>query len=744
MTLHVTDVQLVSTDSEGNEGNNFSYSASFSADGRKVIFTSHADNLVPNDTNGIAADVFVKDLNTGAVTLVSTNSAGKQGNHDVYDDHAYFSPDGTKIVFASAASNLVAHDLNNTYDIFVKNLTTDAVTRVSTDSHGNQANHISYGSTFSPDGSKVLFESDASNLVAHDTNGGTDLFLKDLNTGLITRINTALNGTDADYGFQGDVATFSPDGTKVVFDSIATNLVSGDTNLDHDVFVKDLVTGVNTRVSTDSAGQEGNGWSSNGIFSPDGHKILFTSSASNLVAHDTNGVSDIFVKDLVTGITTRVDTDSAGNQANYSVGLEGASYNWHNAAFSQDGSKVVFISDATNLVAGSVEGQSNVFVKDLATGAVTLVSTDGAGHEGNYGSYDASFSPDGSKVLFTSHAENLVAGGTSFNFNIFIATLSDDATPPPPINQNLKGSDLVHDSIIGGAGDDTLSGLKGNDTLDGAGGNDSIDGGFGYDNLHGGEGNDTLLGGTQNDTLHGDAGNDSLDGGAGNDALFGGEGNDTLLGGGFNDTLDGGNGDDSLDGGQQDDLLYGGAGNDTLEGGVGNDTIFGGADNDLINGGRGADSVDGGTGDDTITGGTGNDTLLGGDGNDNIRGNEDNDNINGGAGNDTIVGGRDADILTGGAGSDSFTFEAVSDSYNKVANGVDTITDFEHGVDHVVLTGLHFTGFDTDGGPTERGEVRIYFDAGTHLTHVVSDQNGFDIAFSGDLSHVLNSGDFVF
>ncbi len=272
---------------------------------------------------------------------------------------------------------------------------------------------------------------------------------------------------------------------------------------------------------------------------------------------------------------------------------------------------------------------------------------------------------------------------------------------------HMNGTDF-NDLFTGLGGDDTITGAKGNDTLDGGEGNDSLNGGFNNDSLLGGNGNDTLLGGDQDDTLQGDAGNDFLNGQGGKDMLFGGEGNDTLLGDGFNDTLYGGNGDDSLDGGQQDDLLYGGAGNDTLEGYVGNDTLYGEDGNDLIRGNRGADSIDAGAGDDTINGGIGGDTL------------------------------------TGGAGADMFIYAATSDSFNKIAGGIDTITDFEHGVDHLILTGLHFTGLDTDGGPTEKGELRLVYDAASNLTHIHSDQTGFDVALIGNYAGVITNNDFVF
>ena len=212
----------------------------------------------------------------------------------------------------------------------------------------------------------------------------------------ITRISTNAAGEQADI--DSGTPVFSPDGSKIAFVSWATNLVAGDTNGVYDVFVKDLTTGAVTQISVDAAGVQGNSRSFDPVFSPDGSKILFYSEASNLVAGDTNGVPDIFVKDLVTGAVTRVSVDAGGAQGN-DVSRE--------AVFSPDGSKVAFRSEASNLVPGDTNGVDDIFVKDLATGAITRVSVDAGGAQGNagpynYGSSAPVFSPDGNKIAFHS------------------------------------------------------------------------------------------------------------------------------------------------------------------------------------------------------------------------------------------------------------------------------------------------------------------------------------------------------
>ncbi len=380
----------------------------FSADGRYVVFESAASNLVNGDTNG-CEDVFVKDVQTGAITRVSTDSNGNQGNS--YSEYPSISSDGCYVAFMSYASNLVSGDTNCTADIFVKDVQTGAITRVSTDSDGNQGNAVSMHSSISRDGRYVAFDSNASNLVSGDTNGTWDVFVKEVQTGTITQVST-----DSD-GNQGNSYSWSPsisgNGRYVAFYSTASNLVSGDTNGADDVFVKDVQTGATTRVSTDSDGNQGNSWSDDPSISSDGRYVAFESYASNLVSDGINRQADVFVKDVQTGAITRVSTDSIGNQGN--------SYSEY-PSISSDGRYVTFESHASNLVSGDTNGATDVFVKDVQTGAITRVSTDSAGNQGNSDSYWPSISSDGRYVAFMSNASNLVSSDSNGEPDVFLWT----------------------------------------------------------------------------------------------------------------------------------------------------------------------------------------------------------------------------------------------------------------------------------------------------------------------------------
>ena len=262
-------------------------------------------------------------------------------------------PDARYVAFNSNASNLVAGDGNGDFDIYLKDRQTGITTRISTDSTGAEAvGGNSFGVDISDDGRYVVFDSTTTNLVAGDTNSARDLFLKDVQTGITTRISTDSGGAEANGGSQAPRIT--PDGRYVAFQSGASNLVSGDMNLVDDVFVTDTLTGIVTRISTDSTGAEGNNNSRSASISADGRYVTFWSDADNLVANDTNAVTDVFVKDRQTGVTTRLSADAMGSEGNAASGNDPA-------VISSDGRYVAFPSDASNLVPGDTNAGRDVF-----------------------------------------------------------------------------------------------------------------------------------------------------------------------------------------------------------------------------------------------------------------------------------------------------------------------------------------------------------------------------------------------
>ncbi len=396
----------VSVNSSGVQGNDNSSIPSISADGRYIAFESFATDLVLGDTNA-TYDVFVHDVQTGMTTRVSVDSSGVQG--DSYSYNASISADGRYIAFGSSATNLVAGDTNGMIDIFVHDMQTGMTTRVSVDSNGVQGNNDSHFSSISADGRYIAFMSYATNLAAGDTNGMEDVFVHDVQTGMTTRVSVDSNGA------QGNSSSYessiSADGRYIAFASYATNLVAGDTNGVWDVFVHDMQTGMTTRVSVDSNGAQGDSSSNDPSISADGRYIAFFSNATNLVTDDTNGWYDIFMHDMQTGMTTRVSVDSSGVQGNHDSAV---------ASISADGRYIAFRSQATNLVPGDTNGVDDIFVHDVQTGITSRISVDLDGAQADSASSSPSLSSDGRYIAFESLATNLVSEDSNMAADVFV------------------------------------------------------------------------------------------------------------------------------------------------------------------------------------------------------------------------------------------------------------------------------------------------------------------------------------
>jgi RHS repeat-associated protein len=279
-------------------------SPSISENGRFVAFASTLSSIVPNDTNG-GWDVFLRDRDTdgdgvmdeaGATSVerVSVGNGGVQAND--WSSHAAVSSDGRYVAFASLASNLVAGDAAGTADVFLRDRVAGTTTLVSRTPAGVPAGaNFQNTVSISGDGRFVAFGSGADTLVSGDANQGMDVFVWDRLANSMTRESIGTTGTEAVQ--TSNSPRLSADGRYIAFESIAPNLVLGDTNGAEDVFVRDRVTGVTTRVSVDSCGGQGIGPSTDAAISPDGRYAAFSSTATNMVWGDTNGLDDAFVHD---------------------------------------------------------------------------------------------------------------------------------------------------------------------------------------------------------------------------------------------------------------------------------------------------------------------------------------------------------------------------------------------------------------------------------------------------------------
>jgi archaellum component FlaF (FlaF/FlaG flagellin family) len=413
----------VSVSSGGVEANDSMYNADISADGRFVVFSTNATNLVANDLNA-NTDVFVHDRETGRTRLVSVSPHEHQGNGISGEYAVAISGNGRFVAFESSATNLVPGDTNAHEDIFVRDLHNGTTERVSIRSNGGQADEASYERVdLSRDGRLVAFNSLATNLVPGDTNAVSDVFVHDRASGRTQRVSVRSNGNEGDDESGRSAVAISADGHVVAFDSTATNLVPQDTNGYQDIFVHDRSTGRTHRVSVRSNGLQGNGDTyAHVAISATGRFVAFPSDATNLVQGDTNAVRDVFLHDMGTGRTRRVSVAASGEQGDGASGFGGTGQP-PAVSLSGGGRYVLFASVATNLVGSDTNAVADIFVHDLERGSTRRVSRRSNGNQSNGASevHGASLTATGRFAAYTSDATNLVSGDTNGYTDVFVS-----------------------------------------------------------------------------------------------------------------------------------------------------------------------------------------------------------------------------------------------------------------------------------------------------------------------------------
>jgi Tol biopolymer transport system component len=263
----------ISISSGGTQGNGHSLYPSISANGRFVGFQSFASNLVRGDTNGVY-DIFVHDRMTGMTTRASISSSGTQGNAGSLEELVSISADGRYVAFESTATNLVSGDTNGMKDIFVRDRKLGVTTRVSVAPDGSQMNYYSERPSISANGRYVAFE----------TNYIYKIFIYDGKTG-------KTEGLSLPSGMTGEsLPSISADGRYVAFGSSYSATPQY-------VFIHDRQTVITSLVSINSSRIPGNDYSNYASISADGRHVAFESSATNLVSGDTNSELDVFVHD---------------------------------------------------------------------------------------------------------------------------------------------------------------------------------------------------------------------------------------------------------------------------------------------------------------------------------------------------------------------------------------------------------------------------------------------------------------
>jgi hypothetical protein len=376
----------------------------------------------------------------GVNEITSVSSGGAQGDQNA-DSNTSISGDGRYVVFASRATNLVSSDTNAKSDIFVRDRASSTTTRISVSSSGTQANDDSSDPRISNDGRYVVFASVASNLVTGDTNSAQDVFIHDMQTGTTVAADTNASGTLSNNN--SEWPDISADGRFVVFDSVGSNLVSGinPNGVGAQIFVKDMYVGAIKTLSVDGSGNEGNGASSIPKIDCSGNVVTFYSDASNIVSGDTNGHGDIFV-DVLGWSGDQLDnvTQSANNLAEY-------------PAISCNGNVISYASGATNIVSGDANGYWDIFGYNRLTKSNTMISLTSTGAQGNDHSSYPSVSDDGRYVAFQSNATNfsIYPDGWSPSANIFVHDNKTGST------QVITFSQVSTGYLTGDAGTPTIS-----------------------------------------------------------------------------------------------------------------------------------------------------------------------------------------------------------------------------------------------------------------------------------------------
>jgi Tol biopolymer transport system component len=347
-----------------------------SANGRFLAFISSANNLVPGDTNGVA-DVFVYDRMADSFERVSVSSTGNQGNAESGIDAPTMSADGRFVVFSSEATNLVANDTNDSADKFIHDRSTGTTRRLG-------AIQLYASTAISADGRYLAFDAGGAHIGA--------IARLDRSTGRIVGVTIGFDETPTVIGISADGDRVAAQGSGGIY------VHDFSTDHTHRVRLSNLVSTIKLDAVPNA-------------LSADGRYLMFTSSLSNIVAGDTNGKPDVFVRDLVNHRTNRISISNGERQSD--AGSSGL-------GISGKGRYRLFVSFAHNLVPGDTNGVADIFLRDSVAGTTVRcsVATDGA--QADRGSSDGILSQNGLWTFFDSAATNLVPGDTNGTIDPFV------------------------------------------------------------------------------------------------------------------------------------------------------------------------------------------------------------------------------------------------------------------------------------------------------------------------------------
>ncbi len=349
--------------------------------------------------------------------LISRTADSEVGND--FSDAPSVSANGRFVVFESAASDLVADDTNGFTDIFFYDRVLELMIRVSVATGGTEAmTGDSTNPSISPDGRYIVYDSMASDLVANDTNGLSDIFLYDRQTQITTRVNLGAGGVQATGGNSTD-PHLSQNADRIVYVSEASNLISGDGNTYADVYMYTRASGVTQRVSVPNSAPNAdpNGASITPYITSNGRYVTFASVASNLVATDDNDFCGIFsCSDIFVRDLNANTTTLVSLNTNEAQGDKASS----RSVISDDGRYVVYESEADNMdtTTPDTNAVSDVYLRDITAGTTIRVSKSQSGEEGIFASREPYISQDGNWVSFST-GSSFVAGDTNFTEDIY-------------------------------------------------------------------------------------------------------------------------------------------------------------------------------------------------------------------------------------------------------------------------------------------------------------------------------------
>lgn len=401
------DIELASTNTAGTgAGDNYARGMSFNKNGRYVVFFSESGDLVPGDDNG-KADVFVRDLKKGTITLVSMNAAGT-GPGDEDSESPAISANGRYVAFRSRATDLVPGAATGVMNVYRRDLkkSTTVLASVSTAGTVGTASHC-HSVTISGNGRYVVWSSSADDLLAGVDDTHEDVFVRDMKKG-VTMIASATPGGASGNGSSRS-ASVNANGRYVAFQSDANDLTTGDANGSQDVYVRDMRKGTTTLVSVTSTGTASGGASPS--ISGNGRHVAFRSSSTELVELPAgSGEDQAFLRDVRKGVTRPVSINAAGTAFGDSDSEPPRAH-----ALSANGRFVVIVSYADDLEGGP-SGGGSAYLRDMKKGTTALVSvrpgeTAGVGDV----TQDAAISGNGRWVGFATGVAGVIPSLTDTN-----------------------------------------------------------------------------------------------------------------------------------------------------------------------------------------------------------------------------------------------------------------------------------------------------------------------------------------